>query len=168
MMKSTGAKRITDTVRFHHHRVVMLTVMQANHILKVTKDLNKAISSMQHNAQPDYVDAVNKLRSVLLKEKPINNKQYTCAPNQPVEKPTTKAVEKESAPMVQAPQSPVKVPTAPEIPYATDDKLSDDDESVTGKDNNNYKVDKPPLPRYNLRMRTNDSINSIIFEETPN
>eukprot|EP00957_Ditylum_brightwellii_P013416 1013179-Ditylum_brightwellii.AAC.1 len=168
MMKSTGAKHITDTVCFHHHRVVMPTAMQTNYILKATKNLNKAISSIQRDAPPDYVDAVNKLCSVLLKEKPINNKQCTCAPSQPVEKPTTKTVEKESMPMVQAPQSPAKAPTAPEIPYVTNDELSDNDESVTGKDNNNCKVDKPPPPRYNLRMCANDSINSIIFEETPN
>eukprot|EP00957_Ditylum_brightwellii_P102745 7830150-Ditylum_brightwellii.AAC.1 len=168
MMKSMGAKRVTDTVHFHHHRVVMPTVMQAIPILKATKDLNEAISGIQCNAPPDYVDAVNKLHSVLLKEKPINNKQCTCAPNKPVEKPTTKAVEKESVPMVQAPQSPAKAPTAPEILYVTNDKLSDNDESITSKENNNYEVDKPPPPRYNLCMHANDSINSIIFEETPN
>eukprot|EP00957_Ditylum_brightwellii_P200722 15301497-Ditylum_brightwellii.AAC.1 len=58
-MKSTRAKHITDTVRFHHHRVVMLTVIQTNCILKLTKDLNKAISDIQHDAPPDYVDAGN-------------------------------------------------------------------------------------------------------------
>eukprot|EP00957_Ditylum_brightwellii_P178870 13624768-Ditylum_brightwellii.AAC.1 len=165
MMKSTGAKRITDTVHFHHHNVVMLTVTQADQILKATKDLNEAIRGIQRDAPPDYVDAVDKLRRVLLKEKP--SKTTHCACNQPVEKPTTKVVEKETTPPVQSPQSPVKAPTSPEIPYITNDENSDDDESVNGKDNNNYKVDTPSPPRYNLRMCANDSVNSIIFKETP-
>eukprot|EP00957_Ditylum_brightwellii_P179611 13681904-Ditylum_brightwellii.AAC.1 len=61
MMKSTGAKSITNTVRFHNHNIIMPIVTQANQILKVAKDLNKAISSIQQDAPPDYVDAVSKL-----------------------------------------------------------------------------------------------------------
>eukprot|EP00957_Ditylum_brightwellii_P185939 14155823-Ditylum_brightwellii.AAC.1 len=44
MMKSIGAKHIIDTVRFHHHNIVMLKVTQADLIFKATGDLDKAIS----------------------------------------------------------------------------------------------------------------------------
>eukprot|EP00957_Ditylum_brightwellii_P179612 13681904-Ditylum_brightwellii.AAC.2 len=71
-------------------------------------------------------------------------------------------------PTVQSPQSPAKAPTTPEIPYVTNDKFSDDDELVNSKDQNNYKVDTPLPPRYNICMHVNDSINFIIFKETLN
>eukprot|EP00957_Ditylum_brightwellii_P195288 14878576-Ditylum_brightwellii.AAC.1 len=53
MMKSTDAKRITNTVHFHHHNIVMPKVTQAGCILKATRDLNKAISGIQSDAPPD-------------------------------------------------------------------------------------------------------------------
>eukprot|EP00957_Ditylum_brightwellii_P015181 1143652-Ditylum_brightwellii.AAC.1 len=81
---------------------------------------------------------------------------------------TVQVAEKESAQPAQTLQTPAKGPTLPEIPYVTDDKYLDDDEFVNSKDISNYIVDKPPLPRYNLHMCANESINSIIYEETPN
>eukprot|EP00957_Ditylum_brightwellii_P088285 6725597-Ditylum_brightwellii.AAC.1 len=145
----------------------MQKVTQADLILKATRDLNKAISGIQSDAPSDYVYAVHKLHRVLLKETPSKTTKCPCAPNQPVEKSTTKIAEKESAQPAQSPQSPAKEPTLPKIPYVTDGEYLDDDESVNGKDKNNYEVNKPPLPRYNLRMCANNSINSIIFKETP-
>eukprot|EP00957_Ditylum_brightwellii_P173373 13200173-Ditylum_brightwellii.AAC.1 len=168
MVKSTGAKCITNTVCFHHHNIVMPKVTHADHILKATRDLNTAISGIQSNASPDYINAVHKLWSVLLKETPGKTKNCPCTPNKPVKQSTVHVAEKKSAQLAQSLQSPAKGPTLPEIPYVTDDKYLDDDGSVNSKDNNNYIGDKPPTPRYNLRMHANESINSIIFEETPN
>eukprot|EP00957_Ditylum_brightwellii_P056855 4310296-Ditylum_brightwellii.AAC.1 len=152
----------------NHHNIVMPKVTQADRILMATRDLNAGISGIQSNAPPDYVDAVHKLRSVLLKETPKKTTNCPCTPSQPVKHSTVQVAEKKSAQPAQSLQSPAKGPTLLEIPYVTDDEYSDDDESVNGKDNNNYIVDKPPTPRYNLRMRANESINSIIFKETPN
>eukprot|EP00957_Ditylum_brightwellii_P192564 14661171-Ditylum_brightwellii.AAC.1 len=90
MMKSTGAKHITDTVCFHHHNILMPKVTHADCILKATRDLNTAISGIQSVAPPDYVDAVHKLWSVLLKETPDKTTNCPCAPNQPVTQSTAK------------------------------------------------------------------------------
>eukprot|EP00957_Ditylum_brightwellii_P139791 10652277-Ditylum_brightwellii.AAC.1 len=148
MMKNTGAKCIINTVRFHHHNIVMPKVTHTDRILKATRDLNAAISGIQKT--------------------PRKTTNCPCAPNQPAKKSTAKVAEKESAQPAQSTQSPAKEPTPPDIPYVTDDKYLNDGESVNGKGNNNYIVDKPPPPRYNLCMCANDSINSIIFKKTPN
>eukprot|EP00957_Ditylum_brightwellii_P097756 7444798-Ditylum_brightwellii.AAC.2 len=61
IMESTGAKRIIDTVKFHHHKVVLPKITQADRILKATKELNEAISKVPNNVPPTYVDAVQQL-----------------------------------------------------------------------------------------------------------
>eukprot|EP00957_Ditylum_brightwellii_P109536 8353791-Ditylum_brightwellii.AAC.1 len=80
-----------------HHNAVMPKVTHADRILKAARDLNTAISSIQSDALPDYVDTVHKLQSVLLKETPNKATNCPCAPNQPVEKSTAMDVEKEIA-----------------------------------------------------------------------
>eukprot|EP00957_Ditylum_brightwellii_P037346 2826709-Ditylum_brightwellii.AAC.1 len=54
IMEPTRARRITNTVKFHHHKVVLPTMTQADHILKATKELNEAISEVPNNASPTY------------------------------------------------------------------------------------------------------------------
>eukprot|EP00957_Ditylum_brightwellii_P039105 2956652-Ditylum_brightwellii.AAC.1 len=60
-MESTGAKRITDTINFHHHKVVLPQITQAECILKAMQELNRAISDVDKDAPLDYIDAVRKL-----------------------------------------------------------------------------------------------------------
>eukprot|EP00957_Ditylum_brightwellii_P121507 9267116-Ditylum_brightwellii.AAC.1 len=62
MMHSTKAKRVTDTVWFHHHKVVLPQVTQADHITKATQELQAAMHDTPKNAPPTYVEAVQRLR----------------------------------------------------------------------------------------------------------
>eukprot|EP00957_Ditylum_brightwellii_P052873 4008859-Ditylum_brightwellii.AAC.1 len=78
MMHGTGAKRVTDTVRFHHHNAVLLQVTQVNCITKVTQELQAAMHDTQKNAPPTYVEAVQRLCKVF--EAAAKRTKITTAP----------------------------------------------------------------------------------------
>eukprot|EP00957_Ditylum_brightwellii_P177252 13502995-Ditylum_brightwellii.AAC.1 len=59
---STGAKQVTDTVRFHHHNAVLPQVTQADRITKATRELQAVMHDTPKNAPPTYVEAVQRLR----------------------------------------------------------------------------------------------------------
>eukprot|EP00957_Ditylum_brightwellii_P098222 7484046-Ditylum_brightwellii.AAC.2 len=64
-MESTGAKCITKTIQFYHHKVVLPQINQVDCILKVTRELNRAIINVAKDAPPDYIDAVKNYRKYL-------------------------------------------------------------------------------------------------------
>eukprot|EP00957_Ditylum_brightwellii_P125605 9573707-Ditylum_brightwellii.AAC.1 len=78
MMHSTGVKRVTDTVRFHHHKAVLPQVIQADHITKATRELQAAMHDTPKNAPPTYVEAVQCLCKVF--ETAAKRTENTTAP----------------------------------------------------------------------------------------
>eukprot|EP00957_Ditylum_brightwellii_P100138 7631134-Ditylum_brightwellii.AAC.1 len=78
MMHSTGAKRVTDIVRFHHHNAVLPQVTQADCITKATQELQAAMHKTPKNAPPTYVEAVQCLCKVF--EAEAKRTKSTAAP----------------------------------------------------------------------------------------
>eukprot|EP00957_Ditylum_brightwellii_P087337 6647755-Ditylum_brightwellii.AAC.1 len=94
-MKEKAAQRITDTIKFKHREAKVPTVTPAKRVAKAAKELISAVRNEPTDGPPDYVEAVQWLRAVLLKEQqPTRDEPYriekkdTTPQQQPV---TTKA-----------------------------------------------------------------------------
>ena len=69
-MANTGGERITNTFRFCHHAIPVLTIMATDRILDATAHLTAAIEGIQE-APPDELAAIQALRPQLLGEVPL-------------------------------------------------------------------------------------------------
>ena len=68
-MVSTGAKRISDTVRFKHHAITIPHLTPAYRILEVARQLDSAIKQQPKKAPMDKLVAIELLIKVLLVER---------------------------------------------------------------------------------------------------
>eukprot|EP00957_Ditylum_brightwellii_P209892 15363760-Ditylum_brightwellii.AAC.1 len=73
VMKEKVAQWITDTVKFKHHGAKVPMVTPAERVAKVVKELTSAVQNEPTDGPPDYIEAVQRLQAVLLKEQ-----QPTC------------------------------------------------------------------------------------------
>eukprot|EP00957_Ditylum_brightwellii_P124182 9466301-Ditylum_brightwellii.AAC.2 len=80
VMKEKAAQHITDTIKFKHHGVKVLNVTPAERIAKAVKDLTAAVRNDLTKGPPDYIEAVQQLRAILL-----NEKQQKCPAPAPQE-----------------------------------------------------------------------------------
>eukprot|EP00957_Ditylum_brightwellii_P109371 8343121-Ditylum_brightwellii.AAC.1 len=67
-MKQTTAQRITDTVRFQHHNVKLPKVTPAERIEKAVRELTNAVKANPTEGLANYIEAVQRLRAVVLGE----------------------------------------------------------------------------------------------------
>eukprot|EP00957_Ditylum_brightwellii_P171918 13088536-Ditylum_brightwellii.AAC.1 len=67
-MKEKAAQQITDTVKFKHHGAKVPTVTPTERVAKAVKELTSAVCNEPTDGPPDYIEAVQRLRAVLLKE----------------------------------------------------------------------------------------------------
>eukprot|EP00957_Ditylum_brightwellii_P116050 8853385-Ditylum_brightwellii.AAC.1 len=70
VMKQSTAQRITDTVRFQHHNMKLPQVMPEERIEKAVRELTNAIEANPTEGPANYIKAVQRLRAVVLGEKP--------------------------------------------------------------------------------------------------
>ena len=68
-MADTGAERLTDTFRYKHHTMPVLTITPTDRIIAATRHLTNALSGTQE-APPDKLQAILSLRQLLLGEAP--------------------------------------------------------------------------------------------------
>eukprot|EP00957_Ditylum_brightwellii_P091966 7002315-Ditylum_brightwellii.AAC.1 len=68
VIKEKAAQWITGTVKFKHHGAKVPTVTPAERVAKVLKELTSAVCNEPTDDPPDYIEAVQQLRAVLLKE----------------------------------------------------------------------------------------------------
>ena len=71
-MQTTGAERITDTIKFQHHDVKVPQPTAADRITSVARDLQCAIKQQPAKAPVEELQSIKLLRQVLLGEKPLN------------------------------------------------------------------------------------------------
>ena len=69
IMASTGAERISDTVRFKHHAIAIPQLTPADRILEAARQLDSAIKQQPKKAPMDELVAIELLRKVLLGER---------------------------------------------------------------------------------------------------
>eukprot|EP00957_Ditylum_brightwellii_P078851 5996039-Ditylum_brightwellii.AAC.1 len=67
-MKEKAAQWITDTIKFKHHGAKVPTVTLAERVTKAVKELTNAVCNEPTDGPPDYIEAVQWLQAVLLKE----------------------------------------------------------------------------------------------------
>eukprot|EP00957_Ditylum_brightwellii_P034563 2620467-Ditylum_brightwellii.AAC.1 len=67
-MKEKTAQWITDTVKFKHYGAKVPTVTPADRVAKVVKELASAVRNEPTDSPPDYIEAIQWLQAVLLKE----------------------------------------------------------------------------------------------------
>ena len=67
VMKEKAAQRITDAVKFKHHGAKVPTVSPTERGAKAVKELKSAVRNEPTDGPPDYIEAVQQLRAVLLK-----------------------------------------------------------------------------------------------------
>eukprot|EP00957_Ditylum_brightwellii_P136404 10403473-Ditylum_brightwellii.AAC.1 len=123
MMHGTGAKQVTNTVRFHHHNAVLPQVTQKDRITKATLELQSAIQDTPKNAPPTYVEAVQRLRQVF--EAAAKGTKSNAAPPNNSQQSTTQSVAPNQPPVNNTPSPPTKS----SIPVVSDDECSDSKES---------------------------------------
>ena len=69
MLPSTKGERISDTVKFQHHAIVMPELTPADRILEATKQLKDAISQQPKRAPMKEMEAIEMLRQVMMGER---------------------------------------------------------------------------------------------------
>jgi hypothetical protein len=152
VMKNTTAQRISDTVRFEHHNVQIPHITPAQRIEKATNELTAAVRNAPTDAPPDYLDAIQRLRAVLLKEKTPDRKLQPTSKKQEISQngnqntlPTTTSIIPSNSPAL--------------IPYENDEiePMINEEETIIA-----------PRTKYNLRNRKVNIINSAIIDESPN
>eukprot|EP00957_Ditylum_brightwellii_P010787 818009-Ditylum_brightwellii.AAC.1 len=81
-MKEKAAQQITDTIKLKHHRAKVPTVTMAGRVAKAVKELTSAICNEPTDGPLDYIEAVQRLRAVLLKEQlPTRDELYRSVEN---------------------------------------------------------------------------------------
>ena len=66
IMKSTGAERITDTIKFQHHDVKVSQPTAADRITSAARELQRAIKRQPAKVTMEELQAIKLLRQVLL------------------------------------------------------------------------------------------------------
>ena len=69
ILPSTGAERMSDTVRFNHHAISIPQLTPADRILEAARQLDDAIKQQPKRAPVDELTAIELLREVLLGKK---------------------------------------------------------------------------------------------------
>ena len=69
IVPSTGAERMSDTVRMKHHAIAIPELTPADRILEATKQLKDAIQQQPQQAPMDEIAAIELLREVMLGER---------------------------------------------------------------------------------------------------
>ena len=79
ILPSTGAERMSDTVKMKHHAIAIPELTPADRILEATKQLKDAIQQQPQQAPMEEIAAIELLREVLLGERkeelPLNSVQ---------------------------------------------------------------------------------------------
>ena len=65
-MASTGAERMSDTIKFKHHAIAIPLLTPDDRILEATRQLDYAIRQQPKRSPMDKLTAIELLRSVLL------------------------------------------------------------------------------------------------------
>ena len=150
----TGAVRVTDTFKFKHHALPTPSVTNTGRIVKATKDLTDAIKG-NNKAPPDKLEAIENLKALIRgeppKEESPNNEtvEEEGRNEEEDEEQDNKEFQREEEPTlfqfqpVPTSEQPAEQPTIPII------SQEDDDPSM-------------PPPKYNLRSRALNIINSVI------
>jgi len=166
VMADTMASRISDTVRFQHHNIATPKVTAADRIVKATQNLELAIKQQPKKAPMDEVTAIEKLREVLLGEKPQKKQETTVVSDTHISDATiaTERVRvKPSAVSVQEVVSTTPTADMPKIPSITQD--DEEDEYEDSVDNEEDDDDSSViLPRYNLRS-SNFEVNATEVQQ---
>ena len=68
ILPSTGAERLSDTVKFQHHAIGIPEITSADRILEAARQLDAAICEVPEKAQMDTLEAIQSLREVMLGE----------------------------------------------------------------------------------------------------
>ncbi len=73
ILLSTGAERLSDTIKFQHHAIGIPEITPADRILEAARRLNEAIRRLAKEALMDTLEAIQVLREVMLGEtvKPV-------------------------------------------------------------------------------------------------
>jgi hypothetical protein len=94
VMASTGAERMSDTVKFKHHAIAIPQLTPADRILEAARQLDSAIKQQPKQAPVDELTAIELLRTVLLGEKtaklPANSVQLKKAKQSAVPPPRSR------------------------------------------------------------------------------
>ena len=84
-MASTGAERLSDTVRFKHHAITIPHLTPVDRILEAARKLDSAIKQQPKKAPMDELVAIELIRKVLLGERkeklPPNSVQVSKTSN---------------------------------------------------------------------------------------
>ena len=70
IVPSTGAERMSDTVKFRHHAIAIPQITPSDRILEATRQLRDAIQQQPKQAPMDELTAIELLRQVMLGEDP--------------------------------------------------------------------------------------------------
>ena len=80
ILPSTGAKRMSDTVRFKHHAITTPQLTPTPTILEAARQLDDAIKQQPKRAPMDELTAIKLLQKVLLCEKKEKMQKKMCKP----------------------------------------------------------------------------------------
>eukprot|EP00957_Ditylum_brightwellii_P099135 7550978-Ditylum_brightwellii.AAC.1 len=126
----------------------------AQRLEKATKELTAAVQNAPTDVPPDYIDAVQRLRAVLLKEK----------------QPKREILQQETIPQ----RNPNHIKTTPALPINNVPNNSpalipcDADEVESQPNDDDIQPTTTPQQLYRLHNHAVNIINSTIIEETPN
>ena len=192
--KKTGAEIISDTVKFRHHHIKVPRITPLERLTHATNELAKAIGNVPQSPRPNHVDAVERVRRLLLpvltnspseggksgisqvhenaKVSKIGEIEKFTTPQPQRNKKVTIARNNPTTPTMSA------QPTIPVISQDEDDVDLHSKEnhltmapprtpSPSPTRNHHLRYDNAPK-RYELRSRSSHRINSVIIEEPAN
>ena len=79
-LPSTGAERMSDTVRFKHHSIAIPQLTPVDRILKAARQLDGAIKQQPKRSPMDELTAIELLPEVILGEKKEKLPKKACKP----------------------------------------------------------------------------------------
>ena len=139
ILPSTGAERLSNTVRIQHHAIAILDLTPADRILEAARQLDHATKQQPKRAPMEEITAIELLREVLLGEK-----KTAILPNSV----QLRKAKQKQLPSHQSPSTPPKPATnANYVPDDDADALSDLDGNYSDSDDDDEVEDTAIHPR---------------------
>eukprot|EP00957_Ditylum_brightwellii_P132800 10126056-Ditylum_brightwellii.AAC.1 len=149
VMKQSTVQQMTNTIKFRHHNVQLPTITPVEQIEKAIKELTNAINANSTEGPANYIEAVQRLRVVVLGEK---QQPHVLAPMKEVPQRNPSQTAEQSGTTKAVPTNALPNRSLALIPCYEDEVEP---------------IQQEPEP-YNFRDRAVHIINTVIFEESPN